>query len=147
MLEGLEAKRKDGMTERYLVQLKSDWKRFAAEFTRPVHSITTSEMDDWLRAQDLAKRTRNNLRTAIITLFSYAKQRGYLPKNLPTDAESLSKAKVTDNDIAIFHADQIAKLLKAARPELVPFITLGAFAGLRSLRSTGFPGRTDTRRA
>lgn len=130
--KGLEAKRKDGMTDRYLVQLKSDWKRFASGFKRHIHSITTAEMDDWLRDQDLAKRTRNNLRTAIITLFSYAKQRGYLPKHLPTEAEGLAKAKVTDNDIAIFSPEQITRLLKAAGPELIPFITLGAFAGLRS---------------
>jgi Site-specific recombinase XerD len=132
VVQGLEAKRKDGMSERYLVQLKSDWKRFATGFNRPIHTITSAEMDDWLRDQDLAKRTRNNLRTAIITLFSYAKQRGFLPKHLPTEAEGLSKAKVVDNDIAIFTPEQITRLLKAAPPELIPFITLGAFAGLRS---------------
>ena len=97
------------MNERYPAQLKSDWKRFATGFSRPIHAITTSEMDDWLRDQDLAKRTRNNLRTAIITLFSYATQRGYLPKNRPTEAGSLSKVKGTDDDIAIFTPEQITK--------------------------------------
>jgi integrase len=129
--EALKSKRQDGMSDKYLVQLDSDWGRFAKDFKRPVHTITTTEMETWLRGLEVAARTRNNFRTMLITLFSYARQRGYLPKGLPTEAESLAKAKVKENEIQVFEPAQITLLLKHATPDMIPFITLGAFAGVR----------------
>ena len=136
--DGLKAKRQDGMSEKYLIQLSSDWGKFQKAFKKSIHMVTTVEMEEWMRGlkvsgrTPIAARTRNNLRTAIITLFSFARQRGYLPKGLPTEAEGLSKAKVRDGEIVIFSADQISTLLKNATKRMIPFIALGAFAGLRS---------------
>ena len=36
-----------------------------------------------------------------------------------------------DGEIEIFTAAELDRILKAARPELVPFVAIGAFAGLR----------------
>ncbi len=133
--EALKAKKQDGASAKYLTQLSSDWGKVQRTISKPIHLITTTELEDWLRALKTGARTRNNLRTSVITLFSYARQRGYLPKNIPTEAEALSKAKVRGGEIEIFHAAQIEKLLAHATPEMIPFIALGGFAGLRSAES------------
>lgn len=38
----------------------------------------------------------------------------------------------TEGGIEIFTPDQLAALLHAARPEMIPHLALGAFAGLRT---------------
>ena len=90
------------------------------------------ELEEWMRGLKISARTRNNLRTSTNTLFSFAQQRGYLSKNIPTEAEALSKAKALSLDVAIFSPEQVTKLMRSATKEMIPFIALGAFAGLRS---------------
>ena len=80
----------------------------------------------------VAPRTRNNFRTSFTTFFSFCRRNGYLSKNVPTEAEGISKAKVRTGDIAILRPTQMQALLKEASSEIIPFITLGGFAGLRS---------------
>jgi integrase len=55
---------------------------------------------------------------------------GYLPKGLG-EMDSVSLAKVRHGEIEIFRPDEMTKLLEAAEPALIPFLTIGAFAGLR----------------
>jgi integrase len=130
--QALEAKRQDRMSERYLVQLASDWRRLAKAFSGPIDLIRTRELEDWLRSLDVAPRTRNSMRSSVVTLFSFAKQRGYLPKEFPTEAEALTKAKVVTGDISTFTPEQLRILLDKLPRDLIPFVTLGSFAGLRS---------------
>ena len=95
-------------------------------------SLGTSALDEWLRELKVAPRTRNHFRTSFTTFFSFCRRNGYLPKNVPTEAEGISKAKVRTGDIAILRPAQMQALLNGASAELIPFITLGGFAGLRS---------------
>ena len=97
----------DGLSKRYLVQLRSDLTRFARDFKREVADVTGPDIYDWLRGlrhdgTPISGRTRNNLRTSVSTLLSFARQRGYLPKNAPTEAESVSKAKVVEDETKIY---------------------------------------------
>ena len=128
----LVEKRQDGLSDRYIVQLRSDLNRMAKAFPGAVASITTGELDQWLRGLDVAARTRNNLRTSVTTFFSFCQRHGYLQKNVPTEAEGLRRAKVRDGSIAILRPAQMEALLKAATPEMIPFLALGGFAGLRA---------------
>ncbi len=130
--EFLKSKRQDGASGRYIAQLRSELNRFAAAFPKPILHVKSDEIDDWLRGMDLAPRTRNGMLTSVRTLFSFAKTRSYLPKNDLTEAESLSKVKVGDTDAAIFSPAQLRKVLGAADPDLIPFLAIGAFAGLRA---------------
>ena len=67
----IEEKRQDGLSHRYVIQLRSDLNRMAAAFPGSVASLTTGELDQWLRGLDVAARTRNNLRTSVTTFFSF----------------------------------------------------------------------------
>lgn len=130
--EFLASKRQDGASTRYLAQLKSDITRFAAAFTGPILEVRSHAIDDWLRALGCAPRTRNSIHTGVRTFFSWAKSRGYLPKNESTEAESLSKVKAGETTTGIFTPSQMRLLLDSAPPKMIPFLALGAFAGLRA---------------
>lgn len=74
--------------------------------------------------------------SATVRSVSSAKSRCYLPKNEETAAEGVPKVRVGDTETGIFTPEQMSKILEAATSEIVPFIVLGAFAGLRAAEIT-----------
>jgi integrase len=134
--ELLQVKAADGASERYLSDLRSRLGQFADHFNgKPVSKITATEVDHWLRSladaetgRPLAATTRNNFRRVLIVAFNFARERGYCVGNA---AEKSAKAKVVETTVGILTVDQTAKLLEHAASELVPFVAIGAFAGLR----------------
>ena len=78
----------------------------------------------------MAPRTRNNLRGSIAALFGFAKGRKYLPKD-HDELEAVPVAKDAGGEIEIFTPGEMAELLAVATPEVVPFLAIGAFAGVR----------------
>ena len=129
--EFLAAKEQDGVSRRYLNQLRSDVNRFAAAFPDPILHVKSEQIDHWLRGLGVAPRTRNGILTGVRTLFTFAKSRSYLSKNEVTEADSLAKAKVGDTDTVIFKPAVMQTLLEAAPKELIPYLAIAAFAGLR----------------
>src|SRR5262249_36054647 len=75
-----------------------------------------------------ASTTRNNFRRVLITAFNFAREHGYCVGN---PAEKTAKAKQIESEIGILSVEEAARLLESAAPELVPYIAIGAFAGLR----------------
>jgi integrase len=134
--ELLKAKEADGVSERYLSDLSSRLTRFSESFDgKPLTEFTTPQIDEWLRSlsnKETGKRlspvTRNNFRRVLITAFSFALGRGYCVGN---PAEQSAKAKEIESPVGILTVEETARLLENASPELVPYIAIGAFAGLR----------------
>jgi integrase len=65
------------------------------------------------------------------TLFSYAESRGYIFKG-SNPVEETEKISSNGGAIEIYTPVEIGKLLNAAPKEFLPFVALGAFAGLRT---------------
>ena len=128
--EALEAKRADGLSEVYVKDLTTRLTRFGKAFRCPIQMVLAAEIQDYLRGLKFSGRSKNNTRKAISVLFSYAQSRGYLPKGL-TEADDLPLAKENHAPIGIFSPEEMAKLLKHAEADMVPFLAIGAFAGLR----------------
>jgi integrase len=134
--ELLKVKEADGASERYLSDLRSRLTQFSDSFNgKPVSEITSPQIDEWLRSlsdKETGKRlspvTRNNFRRVLIVAFNFARERGYCVSN---PAEKTARAKVIETAIGILTVDQTARLLENASAELVPYIAIGAFAGLR----------------
>jgi integrase len=134
--ELLKVKEADGASERYLSDLRSRLTQFAESFDgKRVSEITSLQIDEWLRSlsdKETAKRlspvTRNNFRRILIVAFNFAKGRGYCVDN---PAEKSAKAKEIESAVGILTVEQTARLLESAPAELVPYIAIGAFAGLR----------------
>jgi integrase len=127
--ELLATKEKDGASERYIGDLRSRLGQFAASVqNKTVSEITAREIDEWLRSLDVSPVTRNNFRRVLIVAFNFAKARNYCVGN---PAISSAKAKEVEGTVGILTIAETARLLEAASAELLPFIAIGAFAGLR----------------
>src|SRR5690242_1372810 len=66
--ELLDAKEQDVMSVRYLQSLRSNLNRFAAHFRMNISTVTTAQIEGWLRRTKTGPRTRNNIRHSIVTL-------------------------------------------------------------------------------
>jgi integrase len=130
--EFLQAKETDGRSVRYLQDCKARLERFSRDFKVHLKDVRTQELDAWLRGLKVAPRTRNNFRTVIRSLFSFARDAGYLIKGKPTEAESTTVAKQGDGEIEVFSPEEFSALLLAADEHLLPFLIFGGMAGLRS---------------
>jgi integrase len=130
--EVLEAKRKDGRAPMYLADLRKRLARYCQDFgNRPIASITVEEIDNWLRDLPLSPKSRANYRANIGVMFSYATKRRIIDNN---PVAHTAKPKLPDNPPEIFTVDELRALLDAATkkaPEIIPMLTIGAFAGLR----------------
>jgi site-specific recombinase XerD len=127
--------------------LRTRLKRFAQTFgTRAVRDITAPEIDRWLSALRARKNpdklaeapllgslARNHHRACLSAFFTYAAApaRGWTERNPLADLEP---EKVTTGEPEAYTPEDAAKIMQAAldhKPELVPVLALGLFAGLR----------------
>jgi integrase len=129
--ELVKVKTADKLSARYLQCMRYCLGKFTKKFgTEVIESVTGTQIDDWLRTSGLSARTRNNLRSTVQTLFNYAKARRHLPKD-HDEIESVQLMKDRDGEIEVFTPDELTELLACTDERLLPFLTLGAFAGVR----------------
>ena len=129
--EMIRAKRGEGLSELYLHDLKMRAGKFAKDFHGKLVNVQMSQIRDWLQAMDIANRTRNNFRMAIQTLFAYAKTQKYLPADW-NEIDAIPVWKITKENVEIFTPQEMGKILAVANENLIPFLAIGAFAGLRT---------------
>ncbi len=139
--EMIEAKSADGMSKYYTSDLKWRLGRFAEQFPGRISLVTSAEIGDFLRglkgladegekAMPVTGRSRNNFRRAIGTLINFAVSRGYLVKGT-VEIEDVAQAREDNGEIEIFRPEEMAAVLGNADERLIPFLAIGAFAGLR----------------
>jgi len=129
--EMLEAKRRDGVSAAYLKDLNTRLPRIAAAFSGPIGQVTQSQIEDWLRALPGSIRSRNNYRSLVVMLWRFARQRGYLMRDRATEADGLARGRDNGTEIEIFRPADFAKVIAKADADLLPFLAIGAFTGLR----------------
>lgn len=128
----IAAKEREDLSGYYIKPMKRIFKRFAETFRCPLANIETDEIQAWILKQGVSKRSRNNLRNALATLFSFARDHGHLPEADRTAAERVKAEKVRDTSISIYTPEELARIMAAAPKRLVPSIAIAAFAGVRS---------------
>lgn len=117
-------------SDKYVADLRSRLDRFADAFHCRIDSVNGEQMKAYLDGLNLSGRTWFNHARLIFTLFQFAKSKKYFPREIdPFDGIEIEYED--DGEIEIFTPDELTKLFKAARPEIVPFLAIGAFAGLR----------------
>ena len=105
--------------------------RFGRAFGKTLDSITLRELDTYLRGVSDQGRTRNNHLDGLKTFFKWAQKWGYMPPGeMPVN--KMSAFKQGNIKIDVFTPDELRKLLGAAEEGLLPFLVLGAFAGIRT---------------
>jgi hypothetical protein len=127
--ELVATKKKDKKSARYVSDLRSRLAAVGRTFDeRPVATIETRELDDWLRALRLAPTSRINFRKVMRTAFEFAILRGYATDNPVVRTE---KVKAGDSPPGILTPVEIAAMLSVADPMVAAAIALSAFGGLR----------------
>jgi integrase len=129
-VEFQKAKLADGARDLYLKDIRLRLARFSIEFgERIVAEIRGREIDHWLRALELSAQSRKNFRTVLATFFQYAVDQDFAPEN---PVQKTAKAKVDRPPPVILTPAQMRTLLEKAPLDLVPWLAIGGFAGLRS---------------
>jgi integrase len=124
-----KAQKADRKSAYYLRDIKGRLARFGATFdTREVAGIETREIDDWLRGLGMAPTSRVNFRKVLRTAFEFAVSRGYAREN---PVIRTAEVKIDHPAPGILTPKEIAALLSAADPKVVPALAIAAFAGLR----------------
>jgi integrase len=127
--ELLKAKEADGVSRRHLNDIRSRLSVFAEKFDgQMVATITSAQLDDWLRSLNVSAVTRNHYRQLLLLAFNFAVKRGYATDN---PAKKTDKIKGRKSDIGILTVNEAARLLESATPDVLPYLAIGLFAGLR----------------
>jgi integrase len=123
------AKERDGASARHVSDLRSRLNAFADKFDgQPVATITSGEIDDWLRSLPVSPVTRNHYRRLVILAFNFAIGRKYAATNPGIETAEAREPKLKPGILTV---EQAAALLVNAAPEIVPYVAIGLFAGLR----------------
>ena len=100
--ELLKAKEADGVGERHLKGIRSQLGSFAKKFDgQMVATITSAQLDDWLRSLSVSAVTRNHYRQLLLLAFNFAVRRNYAVEN---PAENTSKSKARRSPVGILTA-------------------------------------------
>lgn len=106
---------------------------FAADFgERRLSEITLDELKEWVNDEEWEMRTRINYLTKISQLYNFALRRPvkWVDTNL---TELIDRPAVEERKPEIFSVEQAKTILdKADKFGLLPYISCGLFAGLRS---------------
>jgi integrase len=136
-VEYQKAKELDGGKESALKDKRLRLERFEEDFgDKMVCDIQAAQVDDWLRTltssqtgKPVAKQTRKNYRTVLHGFFKYAAMKKYTAINPVAET---SNPKVGETATETFTPAEILKLLENAPADYVPYLAIGAFAGLRA---------------
>jgi integrase len=117
--------------ERTIKDLRHRLSAFAKTFgNRRVAEITREELKNWLHDPTLSARSRINYAVKLSQLWNYAIANGWAENNIPA---SIPRPDAEDGEPDIFTVEQASRLLEhAADYDLLAYVALGLFAGLRS---------------
>jgi integrase len=130
--ELLKAKENAGLSKRYIETLRTYLLRFAASFQTNIGSINTGAITRWLDSLKVGSRSYNNVRQGIVTLFNFARRRGYLAKGETTEAADVETVRDDEGEIAILTPAELSRLLRKSKPLYQLYFALAAFTGMRS---------------
>lgn len=128
--ELLKVKQEKGRSFLYLKDLRLRLDRIVKAFPRPLADITPADIDAYLLALNVSARTRNNFRLVFGTLLRFGQARGYVPKEHP-GITTVEKSTQVAGEIPVFKPEEMEQLLRGAKPDLIPALAIGAFAGIR----------------
>jgi integrase len=133
LADELEAsKDRAGRSKRHVDDLRSRLQHFSRSFgDRDVRTVTRDEIEGWLHGLKLAPQTLVNYRRVVFGLFREGLRRKYCETNPVADIDT---PKVVGQAPGILSPAKMAKLIKLVmlhEPELLPWLVVSGFCGLR----------------
>jgi site-specific recombinase XerD len=120
----------DGKSAARMHQLERYLNGFAADMNIEVSELTPGIVSRYLTGMVVGERTKKNARDILGYFGRWLVLHGYLERG--TDlVEGVQKYSMKPGEIQIFTPAEIAKLIGQADNRLLPYIVIGAFAGLR----------------
>lgn len=127
--EFLAIKRQDNVSRKYLADLRSKVGRFVAAFDgRLVCNLTSADVERWIRSLDIGPVSRESYRRNVSTLLEFGRRGGYLRANPAADIKIRRRP---EGEVSILTPDELRNLLSKCVPEILPYVAICAFAGLR----------------
>ena len=126
----VDAKSREGLSAFYLDDIERKLKRFSNSFRCNIGSIQPEEISRWLTTQG-SGRNANNIRASVATLFGFAQDHGFLPRDKKHAAELVKKVKEKVSPIGIYTPDDLHAILAGAEERFLPSLAIAALAGLR----------------
>ncbi len=140
--EMIAAKERENLSEVHLKGIRRHLREFAKVCASEVRHIATNQVSDFLRALQTGSeqeetlraataRTKNNYRATLGNFFNYCKERNWVSRD-HEGIEFIPKFKEKGGDIEILTVREMSQYLAHARAEIIPFLAIGGFAGLRT---------------
>jgi len=127
--EFLSVKRQDNVSPKYLADLRSKLGRFVSSFHDTlVCDLTAAQIEAWIRSLAIGTVSRESYRRNISVLLEFGRRRGYLRANPAADIKIRRRP---EGEVSILTPDELRNLLSKCTPEIVPYVAICAFAGLR----------------
>lgn len=102
----------------------------ARHYTGPIDALDRRLLHQYFAERGWGLQVCANHLQSVVALFRYAQKKGYLPKG-PVEAEFVGKMLTENTSPQIYTPEEVALLMKFIRSDGIPFLALGAFAGLR----------------
>jgi integrase len=122
------------VSDRHAKTLRETLNKLELKFgDRIVSEITKDEAREWLLSLPLAVKTRNKHRGYASQIFALARDFGYASVNPFAEIKKF-RERITEEhgEIGILSAEDTEKLFHAADAEVIPFLTLSFFCGIRT---------------
>jgi integrase len=122
------------ITSRHAETIKWATSKLTARFGEILLSdLTGAEIKAWVRSMDLATKTKNRILDYNRQMFSIAREWELLSVNPLTQISNFRAraGKNGEDEIQILAVEELTGLLTHVDRRLVPYIVIGAFAGLR----------------
>ena len=109
-------------------------KKFEARFgASSVKTLTRTEIKEWLAAiPDTKVKTQNNLLGYIRNIYGIALEKKLINEDPFEHVKNFPQSEKFEKEPTPFSPEEAKRLLDAAEPEILPFIAIGLFAGLRT---------------
>lgn len=135
--EFIETKQNAGKSEDYMNSLRR-LRRFAQLFQMPVADINAPLLQSYFdgmknsAGEPATPRTKLNYWRLVRALLRYAVRRRYASRDLLDELDAIELPSLRPTPTEIWSPDELREMFDACRPELIPWLAVAAFCGLRS---------------
>jgi integrase len=131
--EYIRLKEKSGLSSRHIQTVRRLLDGFGRNFPdQMLHDLSVKDLQRFIDGINGAPRTKNNLITCLKTFFLWAQKQSYVRQDRQTAANALDKKREAYLSPEIFTPEEMHLILTKSEPNMVPYMAIGAFAGLRS---------------
>jgi integrase len=122
--------RADGKSKVRMHELDHYLGKFSGDMQCDVSDLTPGGISHYLTGLTASERTKKNCRDILAYFSRWLVLHGYLDRGTNL-LEGVQKYSKRNGNIQIFTPAEISKLIEQASDDLLPYIVIGAFAGLR----------------